>query len=548
MSNYQSNDSKNRTPRKGRNKKKLERQEKEIIDTEKKEVSDVIGSRSALRRSDENDPSWYAQDIQLLKDAFSITTAERLGLPIRTTRPNLTATAYPFNTDTTLVVPGIMNFMVLPEPGISTNANSAVNVAAKKLFSQVRRMNSGYSNYEPTDLMLYLLAIDNIYMLWNWLVRLYGIINLYSSRNAYLPEGLLASMNVNRSIIKDACQLRTLINLLQSKINTFAVPSYLTYFTRHAWLFSNIWLDSNNAKAQMYIMNPHSLYKWVEQTEATQPAYLTPRAICMHDSAPFSIDGLQSLVNEMINPVFYSEDFALISGDIVKSFGREACFILPTIEEHYTVVPTYSPEVLTQLSNAKFTGNYSTTLLDTTFRITQAISGTGDLAVSSIVFNPTVKLNYYGLEDNHYLYNFHTDEVTPEIAAVATRLNFVPHLVGVTHEANASTITASFDSCSSELVLGLETYTFNPNDNGYIRNVVESAYYAASSGLTLDDMHDILQSTQFDWAPLMKVTDSQGRVYYFSDLDNYTQIDLNTLISMNDVALLSMFGIPGVFK
>lgn len=49
------------------------------VDGEVCDSAPLIGGNSLARPSAENDPSWYASDPQLLVDAFSIPTVEKLG-------------------------------------------------------------------------------------------------------------------------------------------------------------------------------------------------------------------------------------------------------------------------------------------------------------------------------------------------------------------------------------------------------------------------------------------------------------------------------------
>ena len=497
----------------------------------------VVGGASIRRPVNENDPSWYAGSAQLLKDAFSLSVAERLGMPLKTQIPNMQAVSAPYTQSVNYSVPGICNLIMVPTPGISTNSNSAVNAAAKQVFTAMRAANSGRTNYQASDLMLYLLAMDNAYCLWNWLVRLYGVLTLYSARNAYLPDGLLLAMRVDPSIKKDMCQLRAVINQYANKLNTLKVPKYMTYFTRHAWLFGNIYLDSPEAKAQMYLYNPQALYKWNENVGLGEQAYLEPVTIVgnQESSAYWKLDGIVDLVNQFIDPIFYSEDFNIMSGDVLKAFGDSNCFNIAEITEDYVTPVGYSPEVLVQIENAKI--GMSLPSLDNTWRITQN-------AQESIIFNPTVNINVGCFEDQT-LFNFHSDVVTPDLVAVATRFNLIVNETDLTHAAGEDTASCSLASCGSEIITGCEYITRNQDNSGYNKDLVRSAILITATSTAADLAFRVGMVSQFDWAPLCKIIDTVGSsVHYLGDLDNYTQIDSSTLITMNDVALLSMFGIP----
>jgi len=529
------------------NKGKLKGKKKRIIEVDE-QCASALGGNSLARPSAENDPSWYASDPQLLIDAFSISTAEKLGLPIYDDVPIISAESTPFIEPVdNYSLPGIYSINMVPVPGISRNASSALNVAAARIYTNVRKGNSGATNYEAPDLMLYLLAMDNAYILWSWLVRLYGVLSVYSSRNAYVPQGLLRCMNVSTDIIKDACQLRTLINQMRAKLSTLSVPAGMSYFTRHAWLFQNVWLDANDQKAQIYIYNPECIYKWVEQTELGTPAYLEP--INMRDfSQPYTLSGIQNLIDTVLNPLFYSQDFAVMSGDIRKAIGEENCINVPSIQEDYVIVPVYNSEVLTQIENSNWLGYkvpFGISILNS-WRITQEITGSGGLQVISLKFYPNAICNKCNFTTGR-MYNFHTDVVDPAMMAVASRLNLV--MDPSTYSSKEASVLGSSDilSCGSEIVTTNEMFIWDANNNVYSRVEAEPCYITDSNhNFTAGQVQRLSLATQFDWAPMTKLVDTTGNllVGYTVDFDNFTRINNSTLISMNDVALLSMFGIP----
>lgn len=530
------------------NSSKVEREGKEVADTAYKEESKLVGGRSCLRESSDNDPEWYAQDPQLLKDAFNLPMANRLGNQLTIQIPKDGTTVFPYLGKTNWSVPGVYSLKLAPVPGISTDATSAVNVAAKKLFTYIRHANSGAANYQAPDLMMYMLAMDNCYALWNWLVRMYGVARVYSTRNAYLPAGLLYTMNVDIDDIQaNLNTLRTIINQFGSKLSTMKVPSHLSYFKRHAWLFSNVFADSDTAKAQTYIYNPSILYQWSETTTSGQLPYLEPIAITDDSlSSKWKMDGISALVNSFINPIFYSEDFNIMSGDILKAYGAENCYTIPSIQEDYAVIPVHNYEVAMQFENARIPGG-AVKPTGQSWRITQSNE-------EALIFNPTVAINRADLIDD-FIYNFHTDEVSPEQVAVATRLNLLVNSADAGFKADQITGTAGLISCGSEIVTAAYSiHAYGMTSSGqYNWNPIQIRSNIVFTSATATNMiQAVCSSSQFDWSPLISVfysTGVSGADNEFQgisgDLDNYTVIDAGVLSRMNDVALLSMFGIPG---
>lgn len=536
----------------------------------KKKVETVDTSRDSreVRRDySENDPAWYAASEQLLVDAYSLSTPERLGAAVRSDIPNMSATVAPFVNDVLYELPGIINLLITPCPGISNTPSSAINVASRKLFANIRKSNSGFTNYEPADLMLYMCAMDSAYTLWNWLVRLYGIINVYSVRNMYMPDGLLEAMRVSKNVKQKMNDLRTLINTFASQLNAMRVPTHagdggkLSYFTRHAWLFGNVYRDSDNSKAQLYMYNPYMLHRLVEQTEALEPSYLEPVEICgtQSSSAYWDIDGLRGLVNSFIEPIFYSADFSTMSGDIEKAVGIENCFKIPEINADYVLYPEYSPEVLTQIENATiaidsmsktpFGSDFGDNL--DTWRITQYdAAGAGEARYWNLQFDPQIAINY-GLLESNRMYNFHVEQPSPGLVSVATRLNLVPLNSTVYHPENSAQAYAYLWSTGTEIVNIGEILTLHPGSHSYTKTYISSHKVL---GLGDDDQrvqtiaNMLCERAQLDWSPILKVAlyysdDTPAKIQYMGDLDNFTQIHMDKMVAMNDVALLSMFGV-----
>lgn len=529
----------NETKMNKRNSSKRQRRGKEAVDIDIKNESGLIGGRSCLRSTSENDPEWYASDPQLLQDAYNLSFSDRLGLPIPAYQADYASTTPPYGEEVFYRVSGLMRIGMMPVPGISESGQSAVNVAARKLFTYIRHANSGAANYQAPDLMMYLLAMDNAYTLWNWLVRLYGIAQVFSGRNAYLPSVIFEAENVDyASVCSNLNQLRTAINIMGKKLMTMKVPGHLSYFKRHAWLFSNIFLDSTNAKAQMYMYSPSHLFQWNEYTPSGELAYLSPVSINTSTSK-WKFDGLTSLINQFLDPIFYSEDFNIMSGDILKAYGEENCITIPSIEPDYVVLPVPNQEVAMQIENAELP--LYTITADTTWRITQ--NNTEEL-----IFNPTVIVGRSELGDSKLL-NFHHDSVTPADVAVATRLNRVYDIQDIQLEAQTSYTTCKLWSCGSEIVDSAKIY-YLTNSNAVGTTPAYSTYVGSNMEQTLSR---ICRHSQFDWAPVAKMYSQSGSgsttaikfVGYFGDLDNYTSVKNGVLVTMNDVALLSMFGIPG---
>lgn len=361
-----------------------------------------------------NDPSWYAANPQLLKDSASFSYNASLGSPFRLDTMIGNANSEMVLEPEFSTIPGLMAFQTFLTPGISTDTQSPVNLAAQNVYSFVRYKNSGAANYDSPDLMLYLLAMDSLYSAWNWAKRLYGITATYSQYNTYMPKALIEANNVDfQDIIDNLSNFRAGLNRAATAISSFCVPATFPYFVRHAWMFSNVYLDSNTPKSQMYEFVPAGFYKY-DETTSPNGGVLSLIGVTYPSTMPkLKYKDILHILNTMVEALGYSEDIGIMSGDILKAYGESGLYTLTPIGEDYTVVPVYNEEILTQIHNLK----NQVVEDNVNFNITQ------DPNTNCIIFNPAVSTSY---GPKTYLegvsLNMPWKDVEPKDSMVASRL------------------------------------------------------------------------------------------------------------------------------
>ena len=207
-----------------------------------------------------NHISWYVPDPNMLKDVASIPFNFRVGDRMPVTMGQTTPADTKFYQED-WVEPGIYSVRFLPTYGDLTDAQSAGNVASTAVYSWVRHANSGSRNYDSVDLMLYLLAMDSIYMGITWCQRLIANVMAYSRVNIYPPAGFIKSMGVQwtDSVAGDLPSMRNRLNQMILKATTLAVPRALPIYERHAFMCANIYADNTEERTQFYIFNPDYL-------------------------------------------------------------------------------------------------------------------------------------------------------------------------------------------------------------------------------------------------------------------------------------------------
>lgn len=504
----------------------------------------------------DNDPSWYLVNGQLAKDvasfSFNNATGDRMVFSpqgLVSTVPNMYYR-----------MPGIASILSGPTIGVSVDATSPINVASRNIYSFVRHANSGHSNYDPNDLMTYLMAMDSIQTFWSYLVRLYGVTQTFQQRNRYIGDALIGAMGgVPSDIRANIAQLRAYINQFAIQASVLAVPNTMSYYLRHAWMYQNVYCDEDNAKAQLFLYVPAYLYKYSIMDNGA--GGLEAKLLCVSEGATSgaltggikgnTLSQLMTYGDDLLNAVLSQEDVGIMSGDILKAYGSDKLYRFNQIDENYAVAPVYSEEVLAQFHNSTFAGR-RIAYLDTSegsgvYRMstTRALSvyqnnevGKGWLTFSPAFIN-AAELNFTQLLD------LWTQDVTPELALVASRNKMVCNESGFGVVSKAGTPMATY-----------KAYTLQTVGSEILIDVSISVYDEPSGSIVF---HDVIPrdnfgynpliptyTTKFNQFPLLRGTANDGTSVTFplGEVSNYALLNIQDIAPMHRAALLSMFGVP----
>lgn len=508
-----------------------------------------------------NDPSWYAQNPQLLSDYASYPFGYPLG-------------AQPFpESHYTWPLPGAAVAYFVPTIGVAQNEADPVNVAMRKLYSFVRYANSGAKNYDAPDLMLYVLAVDSARMYLEFLKRAYGVMMNYTAFNRYYPRALVKAMHIDYDDIEaHLADFRGYINQLAVKINQLWVPAGFSYFKRHEWLVQHIYVDSaTSAKAQTYFFVPDGYYKF---TVAGTPAVGSLQFARFSSNS--ALADIISFGNALIEPLITNEDIGIMSGDILKAYGTGGVLVTTGISEDYRVLPEYVPEVQSQFENLMFTGT-----VDSSLNVTQDTNiGGGFLKCNPRCVVRSIKMSDFveptstnakqvvadaminPLQGARML-NLHMANPAPSDVIVATRDMFAVSDAPAEYIfSNGQLYSYSyFKALGSELFTALSLVYFNTSQLVRYFTFYSSASWYVNGSVTSDALAAISTGisdcyagvSQFDWHPNIDVgvmQSTEGEFAWsqshwpFMDLDNYTFVDTDNLANMHAVALLSQFTVP----
>lgn len=486
------------------------------------------------------DFAWYNENPQAMEDAASYAYSNALGLPIeRGYNRNKR------NVNYTEVYPGIAVIEYAPIPGISRDGNSPVNVASRLVYSFIRHRNSGSRNYEAPDYFMYLLSVGSLHAIYCELVRVYGLLNIFSYKNRYVAKAIVSALGYDYdNLLNNKADFRAYINTLAIKINTFAVPKNMHLFDRYAFLSGNIFKDSKEDKAQLYAYNTVGYYQWDGTSNPTGTQLnLTPI-----DKS--SLSSIQNSIDEFLNALLNNEDLGLMSGDTLKAFGNDGIRQLQGITADHATIPYYDESVLAQIHNTVLVGalmaNFSITqnesgviLVDPEFSNTllQFKEGVGSV---SLDFTPqTQALIDSGMETPDAAF---TCEATRNIALA---------------DPNNPRLT-KLDTCGSEIHLGATIYSLNVDGNAIRELGVMSNYYIdpeddyGFSPTALCAQIAAAQSvlSKFDWFPFITFNfPAEGgypEPFSHGEIFNYTVIDYKGVKKIHEIALLSLLNVYGL--
>lgn len=492
-----------------------------------------------------NDVSWYAKNQQMLIDAASYSFNNALGTSIpwksmfNDGAPTITLEYSGMLVDSTngnRAVPGLYSFQFIPTIGVSNSSASPANLAAQNIYSYVRYMNSGAKNYDQADLMLYLMAMDSLYMVFNWMKRIYGYLRTYSQYNRYMPKVYAAADTINfNDFISQMADFRLYINQVAAKLSSYCVPAVMPLFIRHSWMCSNIYKDSDILKAQQYMFVPKYVYKYSETT-STYGGELIPTQL-LSSTSLVTFSTLRNLVNGLIDAVAYSEDIGVMSGDILKAYGESKLFKLTPLDPEYIVEPVYNEEVLNQMHN-------STTIVP--INVTSGWKVTQNPDTGYLIFNPSGAPVTAHMDK--LMLNMPWDSVTPANVMVGTRLS------AITETPTGSVTNPVIRACGSEIVLA--NYVYSMYANGTLtstdvsdRMIITDPSDTNNFGVPFNTIGLV---SQFDWHPLYYIWMATGTPSHYrlltmlGDVSNYTLLDGDDLDKLHYTAIMSEFNIPQI--
>lgn len=488
-----------------------------------------------------NDPKWYGANPELLRDAASIPFSWSTGMPYHC--------AHDGDFIGNDVAYGLMNLNVSPTVGVSQDERSAINVAASAIYSYVRYANSGHANYDAPDLMMYLLAMSNVYSFVTWCQRLLGAVNLFDQRNRYLPRAIYFANHVDYDDMRDnIANFRCWLNTYITKVASLAVPATMSVFNRLAFLYSNVYIDGPTIKDQMYMLTPYrnAWYRF-EIDETTSMGKLNLKNMTMQNDLA-TIKEIETYGEQLFDAIWSQEDFGIMSGDILKAYGDGNLVHLVPVPVDFVIAPLYDPMFLHQFKNARLvTSQYPGSISQTAGGL---IRHRCYVDTSATVEERTLDLLMLEM-DKVLTSDF--DHPSPEVIIESTRLIPVnlraESISGYLH--TGTELPRTLDAIVYNSHGSLERWTITSTST--IRESTDSGFSELAGTAA------ILKA--FKYAPeifvghynhITEEYDVQhildGKLTRIWDVDNYAVLSDSDTAKMHDSALLSLFAVPAIAK
>lgn len=440
-----------------------------------------------------NDWEFYATSEQVAKDLGSIPYNVMSGVKVQ-----LPAFANGGNTLKEVYRPALLRIGYVNTPGHATSKTDGINMAAVQLYTYVRHSNSGAKNYEAADMMMYVLAMRDIYAEFFEIRRVIGLAQSFAATNRYLPDALITACRVDPDSVRDnIAQSRGRLNLLAQKINSFAVPKYFKAFLRSAYIANAVFGDSNSIRGQFYVLDRDGFYTWsTTSSEAGTQLVFTAKP----STSPESIQTRLTRLNSMLDALFLDTDANTMSGDILKAFGDSDLYQVEQIKEDYMVVPVMDEDILAQIENSTFFWPSTTSIgsfanaLGTSLNVSQSNQLITFEPKGYIGSSSSSASQWNGIPQAVF-FNSHKDSPDYKDNLEWSRLITLFEANVVSTGSTTYQLEAKFTCFGLELVSSMQLFQ---NENN---NLVGRGFSTLVTGANAAAQANVLQLQQLDWHP-----------------------------------------------
>lgn len=486
-----------------------------------------------------NDSTFYYVTEQIGKDVGSIPYNVLSGTRVETKLLDaFDGTAVTISQDYSgKSIAGLMKIRYIPGPGKSEGPTAAVNIAATAEYTWVRHQNSGRANYESSDLMIYILAMDQIYTAYHEAAKEFEIGCTFRLANRYYPRTVFSAMRLDHDdFTQNLANYRARLNLIASKISSLAVPKQFNLFKRHTVVARAAIIDAASDRTQLYIYQAAMWGKYSPYTSQTGGELVFEKSVLDVSNDPdMSLVKYSAVLDQLeglVDAVLKDEDCNIISGDILKAEGRENLYNLMEVGESATVNLVHDADLLQQIENMVMVNISEVTA--------QTVSGNFSITQNNnvILYNPFKEISkkYSQVMADSYVLNSYKDVPDWKDNLEWTRNMSTPQ--GFGSEIFLSATIYSLNYSASDPTVSLKSFEFETFMNvNWVTTSGSVINYAALTQIANFDWHPII----YVWSGTPDSTGAWTSTAFFgwsADLKVYTLIAADTLSRIHDCAIM----------
>lgn len=461
-----------------------------------------------------------------------------------------------------------------PAIGLSTTDADAFNSQIRQLWLDMHRKYRGIGTYEKSDLGIAIIAINSVFETIAKFERMYGVINTYHVGNRVVPYALKEALRISNDLETNLADFRYMLNLYISKVIQLCLPKGLSVLMSDVVAISNIFKDSADRRAFMFMFDTDT-YGVYDPTTLTTGGCVQFKNFGLHQSgvtpdarSAFTLADVQAILEECVSALLSDDDIARICSDLIAAYGPENVMQLAYLPEEYKVEPVQDYERSLQFHNLTIVRNAASIYEDSVVNATAADAfmaagvpiviyqhdntvmcrlGVSDERAGGYTLNsglvyPTVDSSSvdptYG-RSGEVIFDTWVDQPGETEVMCGTRYTSLcgNRVATATNVYRQSAVAFGTKVCSK-----LTLYAFDQGSS-YIATPIFGSVWDVT--WTQANVISVNRFTQMDWHPLFYVANTAtGDIELFGDIDNFTKIGAENLRRLHEVALLSGYKIP----
>lgn len=531
----------------------------QVLNDAQRQLKASKGGNEMPKTNQSNHPNWYTKGIS---SSLPVGLNFALRKSLRQI-PGITKAdgSSPYiNNETPQIAQIAQHEVVLTVP--STSDTTWID-AMTILYKQIRAANSGARNYDASLLHKYIFNIRSLYVMYFTLKKLVALANNYDILDASKPNlfietaiGLYGSGtadSITPKLLAELADIRTFGENLNSRL-IHLFPAKCSLLDRTEWMFSNVFADSDDAKADFHQFAIFSgKVPYIKPDNTFDLADISRHTIVTNGL----LSTFRTAINSVISALEQEPNIEVLTGDLIKAFG--STLALPKHDWSYKApVPIiYDEAALSQIQNASIIGpavNDAALLGLYAWNGTPGITTNGNMTVGNLRFlnlytGPSFGATAFRWRD--CVVNSHKDNLTFGEILSLTRLaaNYTANVAIDNGAQTTKTITIDLETVGTEVIALTHLTGLGPSGDKMIGSV--GGEISTFNMPKFDRLSLYSKWSNINWAPRIHCAywadqthlGVQGDVL---DLNNYAYLSSANLKDFHSKACFSLVQFPNI--